>query len=102
MILSKAYLYSPEDQLLADYCRAFTHPTRNTTLRKLAQEGPMTVKHLASFHSLSLGGYSQHLEILRDTGLADYTPAPPFILYDLNPQKVEEVKKLLLQFLKEF
>lgn len=60
----------PEDeQQLADLCRALGHPARVTILRVLLEKDVCIAGELADLVPLAASTVSQHLKILKDSGL---------------------------------
>ena len=98
MLLSKAHLYEEADQMTSFYAGAITHPARLRIIRTLRDLGPKTVFALAKQHPLSLSAISQHLEILREREIVDFVYQFPYLVYSLNHERYEEVKKYLIDF----
>ncbi len=98
MLLSKANLYDEADQMVSFFAGALTHPARLRLIRTLRDQGPKTVFDLALEHPLSLSAISQHLENLRGKEVADFQARYPYLIYNLNYDRYEEIKKCLFDF----
>lgn len=99
MSLSKAHLYSPSDQLISFYSLFMIHPTRLDIVRDLNANGPQNVHQIAIRHPLSMSGISQQLEILRERDLVNFDPQYPFLIYDVNRQKLDMAKSTIFNYL---
>lgn len=99
MSLSKAHLYSPADQQVSFYSLFMIHPTRLDIIRDLSANGPQNVHQIAIQHPLSLSGISQHLEILRERDLVNFDPQYPFLIYNINREKLEKAKSSIFSYL---
>jgi len=98
MLLSKAHLYDEADQMTSFYARTITHPARLRIIRTLREQGSKTVFAIAREHPISLTAISQHLEILREIEIVNFEYRFPNLLYSLNFERYEEIKKSLLDF----
>ena len=101
MLLSKAHLYSPADQLTSYFSTYLNHPARLDIVRELSIKGPQNVHQIASHHPLSLSGVSQHIEFLREKALLKFEPQFPFLLYNLDREKFEIAKASIISYLNE-
>jgi len=98
MLLSKAHLYSEEEQIASFYFGGFDYPTRLRIIRMLRDQGPHNVFDLWQGHPISLSAFSQHIEILRKKELVDFTPKYPYLIYHLDEENYERSKNCILNF----
>jgi DNA-binding transcriptional ArsR family regulator len=75
---------------------ALSDPTRRWIMARLA-ERPCSVAELADGLPVSRPAVSQHLKVLRDSGLVDFEPAGTRNLYRLEPRGVQELRGWLDQ-----
>ena len=73
-----------------DVFRALADPTRRKLLDRLL-EGDMPVMDLAASFRMTLPAISQHLKVLRETGLVSETRHGRQRVYTLNATPLEEV-----------
>ena len=83
MAFSKAHLYPPHLNLPAFYAKALSHPERIAILLLLNKRCELTAGELVKASMLSSPVVSQHLAILRRTGLVNYREEPPNVIYFL-------------------
>jgi DNA-binding transcriptional ArsR family regulator len=79
---------------LDEAVRAVGHPGRRAMLR-LARDGEQTAADLAQAAGLSASAASQHLKVLRDTGLLDVRADAQRRLYQVNTARLAQVRALL-------
>ena len=81
------------DELL----RALAHPARREILRRCWAQ-PMPAGALADVLDLAPASVSEHLKVLRKTGLAVLTPEGTFRRYRADPQRVAALAAWLATF----
>lgn len=86
MAFHKSTLYHPAEQKASIYAKAFGHPERLEILIFLSKLPEATVNHITKRSPLSLPTVSQHLKILRITGLVIAREEYPFTYYRINRQ----------------
>lgn len=84
MAFSKAKLYDPERQLLADFFRALSHPARLQIIEQLSLTGPSPVCNLIVHHPISDPAFSDHIRILRTVQFVNFKERYPHIIYAVN------------------
>ena len=83
-----------DDPALDEAVRALGHPGRRAMLR-LARGGEQTATDLAQVAGLSASAASQHLKVLRNTGLLDVRVAAQRRLHQVNADRLAQVRALL-------
>ena len=83
-----------DESSLDEAVRAVGHPGRRAMLR-LARDGEQTATDLAQAAGLSPSAASQHLKVLRDTGLLDVRVDAQRRLYQVNATRLAQVRALL-------
>jgi len=73
---------------------ALSHPLRQQILNVLHLQ-PATVGDLKDRLNVSQPVISQHLKVLRDTGLVDVTPQGVKRIYRIEEQRLREVRSFL-------
>jgi ArsR family transcriptional regulator len=74
-------------QLQAGFCKALSHPTRLAIIQHL-KKGPCSVTELASIIGVKQANLSQHLAMLRDTGVLITKRSGLNILYSIADQRI--------------
>jgi DNA-binding transcriptional ArsR family regulator len=77
-------------ELPADVFRAVSDPTRRQML-ELLRSGEHTAAELAAPFDMSQPAISQHLRVLRETGLVDVRKEGRHRVYSLDPAPLREV-----------
>jgi DNA-binding transcriptional ArsR family regulator len=92
--------YSDEQEKIARYARALSHPARvfvleflATNLNRCCYSGDM-----AEELPIARSTLSEHLKILKDAGLIQGEINPPFIKYCINRGNWDEAKRLCISF----
>ncbi len=94
--------YITEEQIeMARYAKALSHPVRIYILRLLSQQSCCYSGDLAEILPIARSTLSQHLKELKRAGLILGTTRPPKIMYCLNPETWEKVKKSFANFLEK-
>lgn len=81
---------APDDECL----RALAHPERRRLLR-LCRDRALPAGELAAGADMSQAAVSEHLKVLRKTGLATVEKTGKFWLYRTNTQRLEQVLRWL-------
>lgn len=80
---------------LATLCRALGNPARSAIVRYLqAQKGACTCGAIVSHLPLAQSTISQHLKVLLEAGWVRRTVEAPRVRYRLEPDTVQEFKRL--------
>ena len=90
--------FSEEQIDLADVARALSHPVRIYILELLAKQTCCYTGDLAEELPVARSTLSQHFKELKRAGLIQGTTRPPRIMYCLNREKWELVKKMYGNF----
>ena len=90
--------FSAEQIELADVARALSHPVRIYILELLAKQTCCYTGDLAEVLPIARSTLSQHFKELKRAGLIRGTTRPPKIMYCLNNEKWEKVKKMYSGF----
>jgi DNA-binding transcriptional ArsR family regulator len=80
---------------LAAACKALSHPARLAILKTLAQRGSCICGEIVEVMPLSQATVSQHLKVLKDSGLITGTVDGPRSCYCINYANVEELREAL-------
>ena len=75
--------------------RAVNHPLRKEMIQLLEQNGKMTVTELYIKLRLEQSVASQHLAILRKSGVLSTIREGKFIFYQVNKSRIEEISGLI-------
>ena len=85
----------PEDAELAAFAKALGHPIRVQILRMLAQKNARQCCHIVDELPLAQSTVSEHLRILRSTGLVCANESGPQVAYCIVPSVLKRFKSLL-------
>jgi DNA-binding transcriptional ArsR family regulator len=80
-----------------DVLRALSAPTRREILR-LVRDGEMTAGTIATHFAVSRPAVSEHLRVLRETGLVSERREGVRRLYRARPEAISQVRAYLEQF----
>jgi len=94
MAYSKTELFSSDLQSLAGLYKALSHPARLAILKYLSDAKVCITGDIADELPLSRTTVNQHLRELKDAGLIKGTIEGVKTCYCLEPQRVNEFKKL--------
>lgn len=81
-------------------CKAISHPTRLKTLHLLRNQ-ELTVNEISTKLDLKQSNISQHLRILRGTGLVENRKEGLNVYYNIYSKKITKACDLLRNVLKE-
>jgi ArsR family transcriptional regulator len=87
-------------QAHAEICRVLANPWRLRIVEALGQ-GEMTVSRLAEELGISMSNLSQHLALMRDTGVVEAKKSGTFVHYRLTSPKTVAACKLMREVLLE-
>lgn len=85
----------PEDTELAAFAKALGHPIRVQILRMLARKNARHCCHIVDELPLAQSTVSEHLRILRSTGLVCANESGPRVAYCIVPSALKRFKSLL-------
>lgn len=83
------------DRELAAFAKAIAHPVRVQILRMLAEKDARMCSHIVDELPLAQSTVSEHLRILRETGLVKANESGPRVSYCIVPSALARFKALL-------
>jgi ArsR family transcriptional regulator len=86
---------SPTDFELARFAKAIGHPARVKILRYLASRDSCLCGDIVDEIALAQSTVSQHLKILKDSGLIQGEINPPRVCYCIDPAAIARLKALV-------
>ncbi|MBX3101069.1 MAG: winged helix-turn-helix transcriptional regulator [Bacteroidetes bacterium] len=86
--------YTAQQERLAAYAKALSHPARVFILQYLEQCNGCFVGSLASVLPMANSSLSQHLTALKEVGLIEGEAMPPRIRYKVHSQNWAEARSL--------
>jgi len=86
---------SSSDEELARLAKALAHPARVAILRRLLAHGECVCGEIVSGLPLAQATVSQHLKVLKETGLIQGEVDGPRVCYCVNPKAVRRVRELI-------
>jgi ArsR family transcriptional regulator len=86
---------SEEFEPLAQACKALAHPARLAILETLARRGSCICGEIVDVLPLSQATVSQHLKVLKQTGLILGETDGPRSCYCINPKRLRQLKERL-------
>lgn len=92
---SRGAVPAAADLELARLAKAIAHPVRAAILRHLARYGGCVCGDLVDMLPLAQSTVSQHLKILRDSGLLQGEVDGPRVCYCADPSVVDRLKQLV-------
>ena len=93
-----AIRYSPNEELIAGYAKALSHPIRIRILKFLESQACCYTGELTGEIPLAQSTISQHLKELKDAGLIQGDVVPPRIKYCINSKAWNEAKTVFAAF----
>ena len=84
--------FSTEDQRVAAFAKAISHPVRVQILRLLNKQACCYTGDLTELIPLAQSTISQHLKALKDVGLIQGEIMPPKVKYCLNKANFNEAQ----------
>ncbi len=91
----KARPMKAEDVELAVLAKALGHPARVAILRFLQREGSCFCGNIVEHLPLSQATVSQHLKVLKESGLLQGEIDGPRVCYCIRPRVLERLRELL-------
>ena len=76
---------------------AIADPTRRQIIETLAQHGEMSASDISARFDISKSGISQHLKILKDSGIVEMEAKAQFRLYSLRPEAMEQMAAWIIR-----
>jgi ArsR family transcriptional regulator len=94
---SKPDLLSEQDDELARLAWAIAHPARVRILRILLERQTCICGEIVEAFSLAQSTVSQHLKILKESGLVQGEVEGPKVCYCVNPAFLRRLKELVVE-----
>ena len=91
--------YTPNDEVVAAYCKALGHPARIAIMKLLLSRETCFCGDIVQELPLAQSTVSQHLKELKKAGLIQGNITPPKVKYCINQAHWQEAKKSLKLFL---
>ncbi|HET9318072.1 MAG TPA: metalloregulator ArsR/SmtB family transcription factor [Vicinamibacteria bacterium] len=85
----------PADEELAAFAKAMAHPTRVRILRLLARKEARMCSHIVDELPLAQSTVSEHLRVLRTSGLVRANESGPCVGYCIVPARLRRLRQLL-------
>lgn len=98
MVQSKSELFKKELSVNANYFKALAHPARLQILQFLAESQSCITGDISEELPLGRTTVNQHIKELKAIGLIQGHTEGVTTKYCLNPEKVNEIKKVLQLF----
>jgi ArsR family transcriptional regulator, arsenate/arsenite/antimonite-responsive transcriptional repressor len=98
MAISRKEEFPDKDLILADWCKAISHPARIAILRTLASRGECICGDLVLDLPLAQSTVSQHLKALKQAKLIKGEIDGPRSKYCIDQKNFERFMKLLSDF----
>ena len=92
---SDASVVTDRDEELAALARALSHPARVAIVRHLTARGTCVCGEIVNVLPLAQATVSQHLKVLRDSGLVQGEVDGPRTCYCVNPKVVKRFQTLV-------
>lgn len=86
--------YTEDEQLTAGFAKALAHPVRVQILKILSSQACCYNGNLAEMIPLAQSTISQHLKVLKESGLIQGEITPPKIKYCINQENWEKAGKI--------
>ncbi|GGE43893.1 ArsR/SmtB family transcription factor [Psychroflexus planctonicus] len=96
---TKTRLFTEEANAIANFARAIAHPARITIINRLLQTETCVCGDFVEDLGLAQSTVSQHLLALKKAGIIQGTVQGPSTCYCLNPEKWNELKNSLGNFI---
>jgi predicted transcriptional regulator len=93
--------YSTEEETIARYAKALSHPVRIRILNFLESQSCCFTGELTEEIPMAQSTISQHLKELKDAGLIQGDVLPPRIKYCINQKAWAEAKKIFSVFFEQ-
>lgn len=101
MGITKSEIFTVEQNQLAQFAKAFSHPARVAILQYLFKTKSCVCGSLVDEIGLAQATISQHLKELKNLGLIQGTVEGTSVCYCINPEVWDEMKAVLSSFLNQ-
>ncbi len=102
MGVTKAEIFSVQENRVADLAKAFAHPARVAILTYLAENKSCICGEIVEALPLSQSTVSQHLKELKRIGIIKGNIEPPKVCYCINEEVWQEAKVIFATLLNSF
>lgn len=99
MGIAKSEIFTDDQNLIANFAKAFGHPARVAILQHLFKTNSCICGDLVNEIGLAQATISQHLKELKNLNLIKGTVEGTSVCYCINEKTWNDVKKLLSEFL---
>ncbi|HZW62229.1 MAG TPA: metalloregulator ArsR/SmtB family transcription factor [Flavobacteriaceae bacterium] len=99
MGIAKSEIFTDDQNLIANFAKAFGHPARVAILQHLFKTNSCICGDLVNEIGLAQATISQHLKELKNLNLIKGTVEGTSVCYCINENTWNDVKKLLSEFL---
>ena len=89
---------TPDEQFLAEACKALSHPARIRILETLRRENRCICGRIVDVLPLAQSTVSQHLKILKDAGLVRGEVDGPRTCYCLDRETLNRLRRVMDEF----
>jgi len=94
--------YAEQEEQLARFAKAMGHPARIAILKFLAAQQCCFFGDIHDVLPIAKATVSQHLSLLKDSGLIQGEIFPPKVKYCIHPENWELAKAMLNEFMGSF
>ncbi|MCH8496180.1 MAG: metalloregulator ArsR/SmtB family transcription factor [Balneolales bacterium] len=102
MGVTRADLFTDEQNELASYARVLAHPARIAIIQHLLSTNTCCNSTLVGDLGLAQATISQHLRELKDIGIIQGTVEGVSVNYCINPEKWSHIKEMLFELLESY
>lgn len=99
---TKTFVFTEQQNQIADYAKALAHPARVAILQFLVQRNACVCGDIVDELPLSQSTVSQHLKELKRIGVVQGTVEGPSVCYCIDPKGWQRMKSLLGNVLSSF
>jgi len=98
MSQTPVYPYTEQEEKLARYAKALSHPVRVFILQFLERQQGCYVGNIVDELPMAQSSVSQHLKELQNAGLIQGTVSPPRVKYCINRENWAEARAMFSGF----
>ena len=99
---NKKKKYTEEEERLAQFAKAMGHPTRIVILKFLASQKECFFGEIHEVLPIAKATVSQHLSLLKESGLIQGEIFPPKVKYCINPKNWEIAKGMFEELMSSY
>ena len=94
--------YTEQEERLARFAKAMGHPTRVAILKFLASRTDCFFGDIHEVLPIAKATVSQHLSLLKDSGLIQGEIFPPKVKYCINPENWEIARQMFIELMDSY